>query len=207
MTMGDRVAVMRKGELQQVDSPQVLYERPVNLFVAGFIGSPAMNLLEATLVRSNGSVAAQLGDATLTIDDEVLGDRPALKQYVDRPIIVGIRPEDMEDASLVSDAPSDRRLRSTVELREALGSDVVVHFGVEAHTAVTEDVKELAADVGTEVLQKVEASRQGGRSTVLARLNPRTRAQKGGEVELVVDTRRLHFFDPEDGSGIYGDGN
>jgi multiple sugar transport system ATP-binding protein len=207
MTMGDRVAVIRKGELQQVDSPQVLYERPVNLFVAGFIGSPAMNLLEATLVRSNGSIAARLGDATLMIDDEVLSERPALKGYVERPVIIGIRPEDMEDASLVAEAPRDRRLRSTVELREALGSDVVVHFGIEAKTAVTEDVKELAADVGTEVLEQIEAqSRKGGHSTVLARLNPRTRAQKGGEVELFVDTRRMHFFDPDDGSGIYGEG-
>ena len=204
MTMGDRVAVIRKGELQQVDSPQTLYERPVNLFVAGFIGSPAMNLLEARLVRSNGSLAAVFGETSLTIDDETLATRPRLKEFVDRKVVLGIRPEDMEDAALVSDAPKERRLRSRVELREALGSDVVVHFEIDAPHAITEDVRELAADVGKEMVEKVEQSAEGGRSTVLARLNPRTQVTKGSMVELVVDTRRLHFFNPDDGSGIYG---
>jgi multiple sugar transport system ATP-binding protein len=203
MTMGDRVAVIRKGELQQVDAPQTLYERPLNLFVAGFIGSPAMNLFEAKLTRSDGSYAARFGEVELPIEDEVLSARPQLKSFVDRSIVLGIRPEDMEDASLVTDAPSERRIRSTVELREALGSDVVVHFEIAARQALTEDVKELAADVGKEALDKVTQTAAGDRSTVLARLNPRTHAHKGSEIELVVDTHRLHFFDPDDGSGIY----
>jgi multiple sugar transport system ATP-binding protein len=206
MTMGDRVAVIRKGELQQVDAPQTLYERPVNLFVAGFIGSPAMNLLEATLVGSDGSMNVEVGDARLPVADASLAERPALKAYVDRKVVLGIRPEDMEDASLVADAPAERRLRSTVELREALGSDVVVHFGVNAPLAMTEDVRELAADVGDEALEKVAKSAAGGRSTVLARLNPRTQVGKGDDIELVVDVNRLHFFDPETGAGIYDGG-
>ncbi|MGH2755781.1 MAG: ABC transporter ATP-binding protein, partial [Actinomycetota bacterium] len=203
MTMGDRVAVLRKGELQQVDAPQTLYEHPNNLFVAGFIGSPAMNLLEATLVRSNGSLAVDVGASRLPVDESSVAARPALNDHVDRRIILGIRPEDMEDASLVSDAPPDRRLTSTVELREALGSDVVVHFDIDAPQALTEDVKELAADVGREALEQAQQSAAGGRSTMLARLNPRSRVGKGDAIELAVDVRRLHFFDPENGLGIY----
>jgi multiple sugar transport system ATP-binding protein len=203
--MGDRVAVIRKGQLQQVDGPQELYERPVNLFVAGFIGSPAMNLLEVTLRDDGGTMAVEFGGFRLPIPAEVVASRPALRAHRDRTIVLGIRPEDMEDASLVSDAPADRRIRSTVELREALGSDVVVHIGIDAPPATTEDVKELAVDVGVEALEAV-ASRQGTRrSNVLARLNPRTTVRKGQPVELVVDTHRLHFFDAADGNGIYDD--
>jgi multiple sugar transport system ATP-binding protein len=204
MTMGDRVAVLRKGALQQVDTPQSLYEHPNNLFVAGFIGSPAMNLLEASLAATDGSVAIELGDFRLPVPDETVAERPHLRKYEGRKIVLGIRPEDMEDAALVTDAPAERRIASTVELREALGSDVVVHFPVDAPPAVTEDVKELAADIhGSE---EVAASADGGSSTVVARLNPRTRATHGQPIELVVDTHRLHFFDPDTGAGIYGGG-
>ena len=204
MTMGDRVAVIRKGELQQVDEPQRLYEHPDNLFVAGFIGSPAMNLLEATLVRTDAGLAVQLGDIRLPVPPEVAAARPDLAGYADRAVVVGIRPEDMEDAALASDAPLDRRITAQVELSEALGSDVVVHFTVDAPQALTDDVKELAADVGQEALEHVEQHAARGRANVVARLNPRTTARKGERVELVLDTHRLHFFDPDDGSGIYG---
>jgi len=119
-------------------------------------------------------------------------------------VIVGIRPEDMEDASLVTDAPSERRISSTVELREALGSDVVVHFPLDAPAPTTEDALDLAADVGQEAITGVEDAAETARSNVLARLNPRTQADKGDAIELVVDTHRLHFFDPETGLGIYG---
>ncbi len=203
MTMGDRVAVIRKGMLQQVDNPQRLYERPRNIFVAGFIGSPAMNLMEASLARANGELVVQLGDLRLPVPPEVLAERPALAGYDGRKVVVGIRPEDMEDAALVADAPADRRLPATVELREALGSDVVIHFTVAAPPAVGEDVRELAVDVGKEVLEKVEKTAARGEASVIARLNPRTHVQKGDRIELVVDTARLHFFDPDDGSGVY----
>jgi multiple sugar transport system ATP-binding protein len=202
MTMGDRVAVMRKGELQQVDAPQTLYEHPVNLFVAGFIGSPAMNLLEAKLVSSGEGVAVDLGGRRLQVDEAFIASRPALKRYIDKRVILGIRPEDMEDASLMPQAPPERRLSSKVDLREALGSDVVVHFGIDAPQAATDDVRELAADAGDDTLPRLSHAR-GGRSTMLARLNPRTAVNKGDNIDLVVDVQRLHFFDPDDGQGIY----
>jgi multiple sugar transport system ATP-binding protein len=204
MTMGDRVAVIRKGVLQQVDDPQTLYEHPTNLFVAGFIGSPAMNLLEATLQRTEGGLVAELGGFRLPVPPEVVAARPALEGYVGRTVVLGIRPEDMEDASLVSDAPAERRIAVTVELSEALGSDVVIHFTVDAPQALTDDVKELAVDVGQEALEHVQQQAAGGRANVLARLNPRTHARKGERIELVLDTHRLHFFDRDNGAGIYG---
>jgi multiple sugar transport system ATP-binding protein len=204
MTMGDRVAVMRKGLLQQVDTPEKLYEHPINLFVAGFIGSPAMNLVEATLAPGAGdSLVVELGGFRLPVPPEVLALRPALRAYQGRMVILGIRPEDLEDASLVADAPQERRIRSTVDLREALGSDVLVHFTIDASPAITDDVVELAVDAGhagDEVAQRVAGA---GQAHIIARLNPRTRATNGEPIEIELDTRRLHFFDPDDGSAIY----
>jgi multiple sugar transport system ATP-binding protein len=204
MTMGDRVAVIRKGELQQVDTPQTLYEHPNNLFVAGFIGSPAMNLVDGQLEADGDRLDVKLAEFLLPVPPEVVAARPRLRNYVGRTVVVGLRPEDMEDASLVADAPPERRIKATVDLIEALGSDVVIHFRIAAPPALTEDAKELASDVGQEALEKVTQEAAGGESTIVARLNPRTRANKGEEIELVVDTSRLHFFDPEDGSAVYG---
>jgi len=204
MTMGDRVAVIRKGLLQQVDTPQFLYDHPVNLFVAGFIGSPAMNMVEASLTRSDGSAVVEFGGYRLGLPDQVFAARPDLKRYEGKRVILGLRPEDMEDTALVPDAPEDRRVRATVELREALGADILVHFKVKAPIVLTEDVKELAGDVGQEALEAAEQSAQKGESIFLARLNPRTGAREGEPVELVVDVERLHFFDPDTGEGIYG---
>jgi multiple sugar transport system ATP-binding protein len=203
MTMGDRVAVIRKGVLQQVDTPQTLYDHPINLFVAGFIGSPAMNLMEASLARSDGTLSVDMGGFHLPLPAEVISERPDLEKYEGRKIVLGIRPEDMEDASLVADAPTDRRISSTVSLSEALGSDVLVHFPIKAPPAITEDVRELAVDVGQD-LDRIEQVAAGGESNVIARLNPRTRAREGQPIELVVDTNRLHFFDPENGARIEG---
>src|SRR5690242_902157 len=132
MTMGDRVAVMRKGELQQVDDPQTLYDRPVNLFVGGFIGSPAMNMLDATIEQANGDLRATIGEQTISLGQETIAQRPGLKAYAGRQVIIGIRPEDLEDASLETDAPSDRILRGRLELREALGSEIMAHFAIKA---------------------------------------------------------------------------
>ncbi len=200
MTMGDRVAVMRRGELQQVAPPQELYDRPANLFVGGFIGSPAMNLLEATLERANGGMQVALGDQRLRIDDELLGARPGLKAYDGRKVVVGIRPEQMDDAELIDDAPADRRLRGEVELREALGSELMVHFRLAAPPAFTEEVKELAADVG------LAAEELGGGSSstiVVGRFGPDSKIRVGHPAEVAVDTRSLHFFDTETGTAIY----
>jgi multiple sugar transport system ATP-binding protein len=191
--------------LQQVDTPQYLYEHPVNLFVAGFIGSPAMNLMEATVSATDGSVTVDVGGFRLSVPSDAVARRPALRGYDGKKVILGIRPEDMEDASLVADAPSDRRISSTVDLREALGSDVVAHFRLKAPQALTEDVKELAADVGQEALDAVGTQAEAGESTVVARLNPRTQLKEGQSVELVVDTERLHFFDVDTGSAVRED--
>ncbi|HEX5094463.1 MAG TPA: TOBE domain-containing protein, partial [Acidimicrobiia bacterium] len=204
MTMGDRVAVLRRGRLQQVDNPQTLYEHPVNIFVGGFIGSPAMNLFDATLRRTGGRFAVVFGGFCVSLPDETMAAHADLEGYEDQVIVLGIRPEDMEDAALVSDAPADRRIRSTVELRESLGSDVVVHFTIDAPPAMAEDAVELAVEVGTEALEQVQAQAQGGRSTMVARVDRRTAVRKGDSIELVVDAQRLHFFDPKDGLGIYG---
>jgi multiple sugar transport system ATP-binding protein len=204
MTMGDRVAVIKKGELQQVDAPQTLYDRPDNLFVAGFIGSPAMNLVAAKLSRSDGSMFAEFGGFRLRIGEETLKSRPALVRFDGKEVILGIRPEDMEDASLLKDAPQDRRISSRVDLREALGSEVLVHFEVNAPIVLTEDTRELAVDVGAEAIEDLEEKAKEARSTFVAQLSPRTRLRQDDELEVVVDTNRLHLFDPETGLGIYG---
>jgi multiple sugar transport system ATP-binding protein len=203
MTMGDRVAVMRKGKLQQVDSPQTLYEHPLNLFVAGFIGSPAMNMVEAEVERSDGKVLVSFGGVQLRVDDQLLSTRPALQRFEGRKVVLGIRPEDFEDASLVAEAPEDRRIPVTVDLREALGAEVLVHFTVAAPIAMSEDVKELAVDVGAEAVEALEERAKEAKSVFVARLNPRTRARLGEPIDLFVDTRSLHFFDLDSGTGIY----
>jgi multiple sugar transport system ATP-binding protein len=162
MTMGDRVAVIRKGLLQQIDTPQYLYDHPLNLFVAGFIGSPAMNMVEASLSRTDGTASVEFAGIRLSLPDDVFQARPDLKGYEGKQVILGIRPEDMEDAALVSDAPTDRRIRSEVILREALGADVLAHFMIKAPVVITEDVRELAHDVGQEAVQAAELGAAAG---------------------------------------------
>jgi multiple sugar transport system ATP-binding protein len=198
MTMGDRVAVMRKGEIQQVASPQELYDRPDNLFVGGFIGSPAMNMLEATLERANGGLAAAIGSQKVALGDETTGERSALKEYEGKQVILGIRPEDLEDAALASDTPDDRRIRGEVLLREALGSEILVHFSIDANPAETDETRELQKDAGTEEVPSLDEG-----VTMVGRFGSRSRINQGEVAEVAVDTRALHFFDPETGLGIY----
>jgi multiple sugar transport system ATP-binding protein len=195
------VAVIRKGELQQVDSPQKLYDHPVNLFVGGFIGSPAMNMIEATLEAANGGLAVKAGEQTIRLDDGTLQTRPALKGYEGRQVVLGIRPEDLEDAALEQVGGDAQRMRARVELREALGAEILVHFSVEARPALTEDVRELARDVGEE--SKVEARAEESHTTMVGRFGPRSNVRVGDVMEVAVDTRSLHFFDPETGIAIY----
>ncbi len=204
MTMGDRVAVMRKGEIQQVDSPQDLYDQPVNLFVGGFIGSPAMNMVEATLDRQDGALTAVAGSQRIVLDHETLAAHPALETYAGRMVVLGIRPEDLEDAALAADARDEARLRGKVELREALGAELMVHFSVDARPAITEDVRELAEDAtGGEQRVAAAATAEEGRTIMVGRFSPRSRAREGEQVDVAVDTRALHFFDPDTGLGIY----
>jgi multiple sugar transport system ATP-binding protein len=201
MTMGDRVAVMRKGELQQVDEPQNLYDRPVNLFVGGFIGSPAMNLVEAKLARADGGLAVTAGSQQIALGEETLSARPGLKDYEGRDVILGIRPEDLEDAELEPDR--GQTIEGTVELTEALGSEIMAHFSVDAPPAITDEVRELQEDAGTTEGVGTPAQEEGGRSIMVGRFGARSKATKGEPVRVAVDTRALHFFDPETGLGIY----
>jgi multiple sugar transport system ATP-binding protein len=205
MTMGDRVAVMRKGELQQVAAPQELYDRPVNLFVGGFIGSPAMNVVDATLERADGGLAANIGTQKIALGDETLSARPALKGYEGRRVILGIRPEDLEDATLESGVPEGHRLTGQVQLTEALGSEIMVHVAISGTTAAeTEETKELARDVGAEGLGDVAIGTDSG-AIFVGRFGARSRVRQGDDAEIAVDTRALHFFDPDTGLGIYDD--
>jgi multiple sugar transport system ATP-binding protein len=202
MTMGDRVAVMRKGELQQVAPPQELYERPVNIFVGGFIGSPAMNLVEATIDRNNGGYVAKLGSQQLTLDEQTVKARPKLSDYAGRQVVLGIRPESLEDARLEPDIPEDRHIKGVVVLREPLGSEIVAHFEVDAPPALTEDVRELARDVGQESTVQA-AGEESGKAVMVGRFGPRSRIKNGDTIDVAVDTSAVHLFDPETGAGIY----
>ena len=203
LTMGDRVAVMRKGELQQADEPQELYDHPVNLFVGGFIGSPAMNMLEATLQRGNGDMKIVAGSQQIRLDESTVAMRPALRAYEGKPVVLGIRPEDLEDFQLACEAAHGGTLQGTVTLREALGAEIMVHFSVDAPAAITEDVKELAEDVGD--ADRVAARAEKTTSVLVGRFGARSRVRPGDQIDVAVDTRQLHFFDVETGLGIYDD--
>jgi multiple sugar transport system ATP-binding protein len=195
MTMGDRVAVMNAGHLLQVDSPQVLYDQPVNEFVAGFIGSPSINLVEAELAQDDGRLAVEFGGHRLTVDEQAARNRSGLKDYVGRKVMLGIRPEDFEDASLEPDTPPDRRLKATANLTEPLGAEVLVYFATEATRVVSSAV---AADAGEDAEVQLGGDGEGEPTTnLVARVSPRTRVAVGSEIELAVDTSRLYFFDPE----------
>jgi multiple sugar transport system ATP-binding protein len=203
MTMGNQVAVMRGGDLQQVDAPDAVYARPANLFVAGFIGSPAMNFVEGGIAAEDGAMFAELAGLRLRIDPEAVARRPALARHAGRKLVVGIRPEAMEDAAIARDTPPDRRISALVELRETIGAEAYVHFTVDAPPVVTEETRELASDVGDEILERLEEEAAARRTAVIARTHARSRAREGERVELAVDTRELHFFDPATGDAIY----
>ena len=189
MTLGDRVAIMRDGVLQQFDGPQQLYDRPRNLFVAEFIGSPAMNLVGADVTRANGGFDVRFGDTSLRVGERVASSRPALRRFEGRRLILGVRPEDIEDASF----GDGERLNAVVDIREDMGSEVFVHFGVGGKAVMGEDVR---AAVGEEA-----ADVKG--SAWVARLDRDTKASEQKRIELSVDTNRLHFFDPETGDAVY----
>jgi len=198
MTLGDRVAVMLDGRLQQVSSPDGLYESPVNDFVASFIGSPSINMVEAQLAQANGKLAVSFGGHELTVAEAVQRARPGLASYVGRDVLLGIRPEDIEDAHIASDSPTDRRLRTVVAHTESLGADVLVYFDVEASGVIPVDLDE---DTGVTPVAPSERKTER-ESRLVARVSPRTRARKGTAVELAVDTSRLYFFDPANGLAI-----
>src|SRR2546426_1139482 len=189
MTLGDRVAIMRDGVLQQVAKPQELYDRPRNLFVAEFIGSPAMNLVGADLIRSNGELVARFGEHSLRVGEHVLSARPALPRFEGKRVILGVRPEDIEDVRFAD----GQRLSAVVDIREDMGSEVFVHFGIGGKPVIGEDVRAAVGEDAAEVK----------RSAWVARVDRDTKAEEQRPIELAVDTNRLHFFDIETGDAIY----
>jgi multiple sugar transport system ATP-binding protein len=203
MTMGDRVAVMRHGELQQVDEPQRLYDSPSNLFVASFIGSPPMNLVEARIEERNGSFAASFGNQELLVPEEFGNRRPVLRNYVGRQVALGIRPHKFEDAA-VAGASDGGRLRGRVQLTEALGSELVAYVAMRGKPVENEAVIEGAVYEESEqvAVQDISVGTREGEMMVVASLDPASRAREDEEIELAVDTTHLHFFDLESGAAI-----
>ncbi len=204
MTMGDRVALMRRGVLQQVDSPMQLYNAPANLFVASFIGSPAMNLFEATLERRNGYTVAQIGDQFLRLAPEALAEPAELERYVGKRVALGIRPEHLEDAAVETGAPSERRLRATVKNVEALGSELIAHLELKGRPLLNDEVKEVAADLDDAMLAGLEAEADQAKLPLVGRFDVASRAKADQPVEVVVDTSRIHYFDVDSGLAIGG---
>ena len=188
MTMGDRVAVLKDGYLQQADTPQNLYDHPTNIFVAAFIGSPSMNLYSATLNLAEEGATITLGSHSVSIGPEVLAARPALRGYDGKGLVVGIRPEDLEDAAVATGAPADRRLNTTVTLVESLGAEIMVHFALDCATVDSGDPdapeESVAITGGTE-----------RKANAVGRFDPKSRVRARDEIEVVVTTENLHFFD------------
>jgi multiple sugar transport system ATP-binding protein len=197
MTMGTRVAVMKKGILQQVDTPQFIYDNPANLFVAGFIGSPPMNLCEGTISRNEAGTWVNLGDQKLLLDPELVAARPGLETALDgRTVVVGVRPEDMEDASF-SAAPPERTLKSKVDITEALGSELMVHFGVDAPQIFSDGAKK--AEESDDELNRIATDAD---STFVGSFNSRSRVRPGDLIDVSVNTSHMHFFDPANGNRL-----
>jgi multiple sugar transport system ATP-binding protein len=207
MTLGSRVAVLKDGELQQVDTPQHLFMYPQNLFVAGFIGSPAMNLVEAKLVRDGGP-AVVFADFKLPVPSEVISERRGLDQFLDKQVIVGIRPSSFEDAAVLSGDDAARpTMKVTVDVTEELGSEVNVIFTVNAPAAHHESQRlKMAAEVSKEEEEAAALAAGEGRSVWTARVNPRTGARPARTLDLAVDNREFHFFDPDSGLAIGHEG-
>jgi multiple sugar transport system ATP-binding protein len=185
MTMGDRVAVLKDGYLQQVDTPQNLYDHPVNVFVAAFIGSPSMNLYDGVLTMNGDGGTVQLGTQSLALTPETFAKNSTLRGYDGKRIVVGVRPEDFEDAAFAPNIPADQRLTVPVNLIEALGSEIMVHFSLDAKTVDSGDPDapdELPGD---------------GQSNAVGRFSPRSRLRPGDTAEVAVSTENLHFFDAE----------
>ena len=183
MTMGDRVAVIKDGYLQQVASPESLYAEPDNVFVAAFIGSPHMNLYEGMVVEEGDGLAVRLGAQRLALDASVLNRRPALRAQIGQPVVVGIRPEDMEDAAVVTDHPDDQRLEAEVDVREALGAETLMHFGL-AVPSVNSGDPDALDELGAE-----------DKSRCTARFSADTEARPGDQIRVNVTTEKMHFFD------------
>jgi multiple sugar transport system ATP-binding protein len=200
MTIGRRVAVLRRGRLLQFDDPQSIYDHPVDLFVARFIGSPPMNLVESQLERADGAYAVRIGSSRVALgDDEV--PAAGIDGYVGGQVVVGIRPDRLEDAAVASDAPADRRIVGTSTLRETLGSDVLVHFAVDGGRPLSSAVRAIAQDAADPVeVKTVERA-----LSFIGRFSPRSRVQMQEQVDVAVQPGAIQIFDPADGRSLRGD--
>jgi multiple sugar transport system ATP-binding protein len=193
MTMGDRVAVMNHGRLQQVDAPQRLYDRPENLFVAAFIGSPPMNLLDAG-VSVNGGVSVNLGGRELPVAEAALANYPRLREYGGRNVIVGVRAGDLHPAQGRDDLP---QLRARVELVESLGGESMAYFHIDAR-----QIKAELDDEEEQLTSESDATVVGSRPNLVASFPPHVQLKLGDEIPVAVDTKSLHFFDEASGAPL-----
>ena len=196
MTMADRVAVINRGVLQQVAPPQQLFDAPENLFVAAFIGSPSMNLMEATIQPDSvgEELSLVLGSHRLTLTAELLQQRPALRNYFDRSVVLGIRPKDFEDSSVMP--KGGQTITANITNTEALGYEVIAYFSIDAKQVVSEDALDLDDDA------MVAPVSNDGTTMVAARFDPRTSARVGDQIQVVVDIDNAHFFDLDTGQAI-----
>jgi multiple sugar transport system ATP-binding protein len=199
MTLGDRVAVLNDGRLQQCDTPQNLFDAPANLFVAGFIGSPAMNMVEAELARTGDGLTAVFGSYRLSIPESVLSDNTELGRFAGEQVILGIRPSSFEDAKVKQDSGWPT-IDATARVTEELGSEINVIFEIDSPQVSHSDVAALADDAGREEEEALAV--QADHSLWTARVNPHTRVRAGAAISLAVDTTSLHFFDPASGLAV-----
>ncbi len=193
MTMGDRVAVIRKGELQQIDTPREIYLKPKNIFVAGFIGSPSMNFVYANVGVNKNSIQLNFGNDQVEYKGEKLGE---LKAFENKEIVMGIRPEAFEDGNYANASEFSESIKVSVSLLEQLGSDSYIHFYKDIKPVQTEAIEEILADEGEDI------SVLGDNTKFIARINPNSSVVEGKEIELKIDPSKLHFFDPETGDAI-----
>ena len=193
MTMGDRVAVIRKGELQQIDTPREIYLYPKNIFVAGFIGSPSMNFVYADVKISGKKAELSFGDELITCDGE---SAKKLEKMDGEQIVLGIRPEAFEDSNYAKDSEYSGSISIKVTLLEQLGSDSYLHFYKDIKPVQTEAIEEILADEGEDI------SLLGDQTKFIARINPNSTAKEGEEIKLSVDQSKLHFFDPDTGNAL-----
>tara|TARA_B100000609_G_scaffold116082_1_gene92411 strand:+ start:208 stop:1383 length:1176 start_codon:yes stop_codon:yes gene_type:complete len=193
MTMGDRVAVIRKGELQQIDTPREIYLKPKNIFVAGFIGSPSMNFVYANVGVNKSSIQLNFGNDQIEYNGEKLGK---LKAFENKEIVMGIRPEAFEDGNYANANEFSESIKVSVSLLEQLGSDSYIHFYKDIKPVQTEAIEEILADEGEDL------SVLGDNTKFIARINPNSTVVEGKEIELKIDPSKLHFFDPETGDAI-----
>ena len=193
MTMGDRVAVIRKGELQQIDTPREIYSNPKNIFVAGFIGSPSMNFVYAKIKSKDDVIELTFGDNQIAYKDE---KKEKLQSFENKEIILGIRPEAFEDGYFANEADYSESIKVKVSLLEQLGSDSYVHFYKDIKPVQTEAIEEILADEGEDITVL------GDNTKFIARINPNSTVAEGEEIELRINPSKLHFFDPESGDVI-----